>query len=66
MVNNELYMEVKHKWRSIYPIYFDSSKTLQQGKVLLTQAEDFQRTNAWKNPHFSNSSEQSVPANYAT
>lgn len=46
MVNNELYMEVKHKWRSIYPIYFDSSKTLQQGKVLLTQAEDFQRTNA--------------------
>jgi hypothetical protein len=29
---NELYLEVKGKWNSLYPIYFDSSKTIQEGK----------------------------------
>lgn len=46
MVNNELYLEVKRKWRSIYPIYFDSSKTLQQGTSSLTQAADSPKTSA--------------------
>lgn len=29
MVNNELYMEVKGKWKSVYPIYFDASKSIK-------------------------------------
>jgi len=24
---NELYLEVKGKWKSLYPVYFDASKT---------------------------------------
>lgn len=32
MINvNELYLEVKGKWKSLYPIYFDSTKTIAEG-----------------------------------
>jgi len=62
MVNNELYMEVKHKWRSIYPIYFDSSKTLQQGTTSPTQVDDCPKINVSKNPLSSNLSELSALA----
>jgi len=28
MINmNELYLEVKGKWKSLYPVYFDASKS---------------------------------------
>ena len=65
MVNNELYMEIKHKWRSIYPIYFDSSKTIQQGTTPHTQAEDSPKISASNNPPSSNSSELSALVNCA-
>ncbi len=32
MINmNELYLEVKGKWKSLYPIYFDATKTIKEG-----------------------------------
>ncbi len=34
MINaNELYLEVKNKWKSLYPIYFDSTKTIAEGNA---------------------------------
>lgn len=34
MINvNELYLEVKGKWKSLYPIYFDSTKTIAEGNA---------------------------------
>lgn len=37
MINmNELYLEVKNKWKSLYPIYFDQSKTIQEGIHFMT------------------------------
>lgn len=46
MINNELYLEVKGKWKSIYPVYFDASKTLQQGKLPSSQVVDYPLNNA--------------------
>jgi hypothetical protein len=31
---NELYLEVKGKWKSLYPIYFDATKSYKQGSLL--------------------------------
>ena len=31
MNTEELYREIKNVWQSVYPIYFDSSKTIAQG-----------------------------------
>jgi hypothetical protein len=42
MINmNELYLEVKGKWKSLYPIYFDATKTIKEGSILLIQDADF-------------------------
>ena len=38
MISNEMYLEIKGKWKSLYPIYFDSSKTIQQGIYVVMKA----------------------------
>jgi hypothetical protein len=45
MINmNELYMEVKGKWKSLYPIYFDSNKSIAEGIFLfLNRKKNAQR-----------------------
>jgi hypothetical protein len=42
-VNEMLYHEVKGKWNSLYPIYFDKSKTVKEGKASIMKEEKFQR-----------------------
>ena len=46
MVNNELYMEVKGKWKSVYPIYFDASKTIAEGTLPFMKAVVCRKPNA--------------------
>ena len=38
----EFYMEVKKKWKSLYPAYFDKTKTIAQGTTTPTQVEKSQ------------------------
>lgn len=41
MINNQLYLEVKGKWKSVYPIYFDSTKTIAEGNTILNKGVDY-------------------------
>lgn len=63
MINNELYIEVKNKWKSLYPIYFNSTKTLQEGNHLSRKAGDYPLSSAFKIRLLRNWFEQFVPAN---
>lgn len=47
---NELYLEVKGKWKSLYPIYFDATKTIQQGKSRDIKDADCRSPCASRNP----------------
>lgn len=55
MINvNELYLEVKGKWKSIYPIYFDSTKTIAEGiNLCKLKEEDFPKVYALKTQKYS-------------
>lgn len=63
---NELYLEVKGKWKSLYPIYFDASKTVKQGNSQLTQAADCPSKCASKSPPWKNWPELSASASSGT
>lgn len=65
MINQELYLEVKNKWKSVYPIYFDASKTIQEGNTHNTQAGGYRSTSASKTPRSKKSPAPSALANYA-
>jgi len=39
---NEMYLEVK-KWNTLYPIYFDKSKSIAKGQTLSIQGVNYQR-----------------------
>jgi len=32
----EMYREVKGKWNTLYPIYFNSNKSIAEGSILIT------------------------------
>lgn len=51
MINTEqLYQEVKRVWKSVYPIYFDSTKTIAEGQPLLIQAVGSPNSSQSPNP----------------
>ena len=66
MINHELYLEVKNKWKSLYPIYFDASKTIQEGTAQNTQAEGSPSINASKIRPLKKSPGLSAPASSET
>lgn len=51
---NELYLEVKGKWKSLYPIYFDATKTVKQGNASPTQEDVSHSSSALKSRHSRN------------
>jgi len=58
MINvNELYLEVKNKWNSLYPIYFDSNKTIAEGIFFFIRikVEDCPKIYVSKTPKYNNS-----------
>lgn len=63
---NELYLEVKNKWKSLYPIYFDASKTIQEGILYMTKDADYPSSFASKNQLSSKLQEQCAHVNSAT
>lgn len=63
---NELYLEVKGKWKSLYPIYFDATKSIKQGTSPPTQAAVYPSSSASKSPPSKNWPAQSVSASCAT
>lgn len=36
----EFYMEIRKKWKSLYPAYFDKSKSIAEGNHLGTKVDE--------------------------
>ena len=43
-VNEMLYHEVKGKWNSLYPVYFDKTKTVKEGNYPFIEVGKYQRS----------------------